>query len=267
MPFEIDPQKVKELSAAEDPSALVEYLKGVHDAEVGGLVRKRDELLDTVTKLKPQLEPWQKLGKSPEEIAAELAEVQKIRDEAAAKSKGVDSGELEKLVEERVARKITGIQGEWTAKLTEAQQMAAEREELATKLAAERDADRLQLHLIRTSHENDFDVYPEAWGDFSSYVKRYIQWDERGVPSVVDPDSGVKLTGQKGDMTLPELVERVYRERPFYFKARGQGSPLGSRNNSRGGSQLGRKRSEMTDSQKSQFIEQHGQEAFQQLPA
>lgn len=260
MALQIDESKLTELAA--DPAALATYVNSLHDAEVRGLVGKRDELLGTVKSLEG-LKGYKSLGKTPEEIAAELEEARKLREEHEAKGRGVANEEVEKLAEERANKRIGTIKGEWEARDAEKSKALKETADRAAQLEEQLKAERLDKLLMRAVGDS---VYPEVWDDFTRKVAARVTWNDRGNLRVIDPESGVELTGKDGAMTLEELVEDMSRKFKPYFRQQGAGSPAGTASR-RVGPVGSLQRSKMSTQQKAAYVAEHGEAAFRELPA
>lgn len=189
------------------------------------------------------IQQWEALGKSPEEIS-ELLEAQ----EEAEQRKAEQKGEWEKL--------RTQLQEKHTQALGEKDEVIA---------GLEKQLDRLIIdHAIvegASEHEGFADLLPKHARDFirieqENGSRRAIVVDEKGERRINDDGS---------DMTISELVGWMKTQERYHPLFKGNGVAGGGAGGGSGAGGAGHRKSlkDMTEQEKMDFIDQHGQEEYE----
>lgn len=240
------------------------------------LKRKNKEIFAKLDELKPWKELAKERGLTPEEVAAALEEHEALKTKAQAEEVGVDADELSKLAEEKAQAKLEAYRAQQkTIQEKQLQERAAMEKKLGD-LEKQRHEDRVEQALYRIAGN---DVYADLWPEFVKRLTPVFHEDEEtGELILMDPKTQTRLAGNEGELTLEELVDgfraskgdKLWDSRGSNF-FRPTGGGTGDRETARGNGRKviprGAQRSKMTPREKSAFIAEHGQEAFQQLPA
>jgi hypothetical protein len=205
---------------------------------------------DEARKKAKEVDAWKTLGKTPEEIAALVA----AADEAAAK-KAKESGDFE------------AILAQHRTKAAE-ERAAAERERDTWKnnyVAVHVNTGLMQALNLGEATAEGIEVLPQI---LASRAKAEAVDGKVSVTILDTAGNAMAGSGADGKATFGDLVKEAKVKFPSLFKGNGN-SGSGASNGtgkSAGGAPGNLKRSAMTIPQKTDYIAEHGQEAFLKLP-
>lgn len=194
---------------------------------------------------------WEKLGKTPEEIA-ELLEVQRAKDEEAAKK----AGDFDKLLKQH--------KDQW----------ATREKELLDEVNAARSSERsavVENNLLGALTklnvtEEGAELLPER---LSNRIK-FETVNGKRVLKIMQADGETPMAGggADGTATIDDLVKEAIKKYPSLFKgsgAGGGGKPPGDKGG--GGSGATKKSDFKNEKERAKFVDQYGLEAYNNLPA
>lgn len=193
---------------------------------------------------------WEKLGKTPEEVAELLAAKTKEEEEAAKKA-----GNFDQVLEQHKSK--------WQKDLDAA---AAERDTWRNQFVNAHVNNNLTQALVKgeTTPEGA-ELLPNILKDRVSVEVK----DGKVSTRITNPDGSPMIgNGENGMATFDDLVADAKKKYPSLFKGSGQsgsGAP-GNTNGNGGGAPGNLKRSKMSIPEKAKYIEEHGQAAYLKLP-
>jgi DNA-binding transcriptional MerR regulator len=193
---------------------------------------------------------WEKLGKSPDEIQA-LLEAQAAKEEEAARKAGDFDSILNqhKTAWEGEKSQLTGQVDFWQNKYKNA-----------------------ELSYALTSELSKAEVTTEGLEVLPRILKERVKFEVEGDKvhiKILAADGATPMAGggADGQATFADLVKDAKTKYPSLFKGSGQGGSGASDTGGSGGNPpTNLKRSQMTVTEKSKYIADHGQEAYLKLP-
>lgn len=215
---------------------------GVEDT--GGLKSALQKERASRSELEKQTKAWASLGKSPEEIA-----------------------ELVKAAEQAETTKAEKA-GEWD-------KLKAQMNDSHAKAIADKDNEignmrkALETHLVDAQATAAIAAAKGVPELLLPHVKSHVKVsDENGnyTVAVVDAKGDPRVNGKGEPLTIADLVEEMKQSEIFGRAFEGSGHSGSGKLPSNAGGGTTTKRSQMTASDKADFIEKHGQEAFLKLP-
>lgn len=217
-------------------------VSGIEDT--GGLKSALDKEREAHKRLEKATKSWEKLGKTPEEIAEILQ-----AHEDAEKAKAEKAGDWEKL----------------KAQMNDshAKEIAAKDNELASMRKA---LDEYLIDAQATSAIAAAKGVPEL---LLPHVKQHVKvMEENGKynVTVVDAKGDPRINGKGEPLTIADLVVEMKQSEIYgrAFEGTGQTGSGKLPTNAGGGTTL--KRSQMTPKQRTEYMSEHGQAAYLTLP-
>lgn len=197
-----------------------------------------------------QLESWEKLGKTPEEIEALLVEQKRLEDEKAAKEGNFEKLKQQLLESHQKEKETLAAQANNYRSLLENFMIESS---AVSAIAAEKGVPELLMPHIRSR-------------------TKVIEKDGKFGLSVVDEKGEIRYDSKGEPMTISALVSEMKQNQVFGrafdgTQQGGSGAPPKSGNGSGGGGGNGAlKRSQMSAPDRAAYIREHGQQAYLQLP-
>lgn len=194
-----------------------------------------------------QIQAWKKLGKTPEEIEALLAQ-----QEEAERTKAEKAGEWDKLKVQMNEKH---------------QQELAKREDEIKKRDAQ--IERLMIESTATQAIAAAEGVPTLLLPHIKASTKILHEDGQYSVRVVDDKGNPRVNGKGDFLTIADLVEEMKKSEVFgvAFKAKGGGGGAPPAGGGGGNPPAGGKpRSKMTQQEKSAYIAEHGQAAYLNLP-
>lgn len=230
-----------------DLSQLNEDHPAVQDI-VKGLKTKRDELLKTNKQLAEERKKFE--GIDPEEARELKKNQQKQQDQEL-----LDEGKVEELLDQRTKRMREDYESQINSK--------------AERIAA-LEKDYTQLNEQLNQAVLDSQVASACSGakvidKAQDYVRRLARDTfqiEDGKPKAFHSNGSPIMGKDTNPITVEEWVDSLRDEHPFIF-AGSSGGEAGGSSSAKGGTQ---KRSQMSVQEKAEYVREHGQAAFNQLP-
>lgn len=269
----VSAEQLIEAAKTDDPTAAINALMSAALTERGDEVaaakdRKHSEIF---TKLE-DLKPWKQFDQTPDEIRAALDEGEALRAKLKAAEAGVDPDKLEALAAEQSSEKLAKYRTQQEGILAAAGKRADDAESQVKDLTARLLDERVHRALNLSSRG----IQDGLEGDVFNRLRPLFSEDaETGALVIVDPKTGSRLAGAKGEMTVAELVDGLRASNGAeswnskgagYFMANGSGGGEGESGQRRSRHATGKARSKMAIGEKSAFISEFGAEAFRQLP-
>ncbi|MBK0078692.1 hypothetical protein IAE49_04015 [Kosakonia sp. S58] len=215
-------------------------------AQVSGLKTKNSELLGTIKQQKDNLSRFD--GIDPDAVRGIL---QRFSDDEEAKL--IAAGKIDEVLDKRTER----LRADVDKQIKAANERADKAEAFSGKFR-----DRVLGDAIRSA-ASKAGALAEASDDLILRAKGTFQLNDEGEAVAVDANGDV-LFGKDGKTPLSPLewAESLKETAPHLFP-RAEGTGAGGHKPGGGGSQ---KRSEMSASDKADYIRKHGQQAFLKLP-
>lgn len=216
-------------------------------SEVTGLKTKNSELLGTIKQQKENLSRFE--GIDPDSVRGIL---QRFSDDEEAKL--IAAGKIDEVLDKRTER----MRADVDKKIKAANERAEKAEAFSNKFRDRVLGDAIRAAAAKTG------ALPEASDDLILRAKGTFQLNDEGEAVAVDANGDV-LFGKDGKTPLSPLewAESLKETAPHLFP-RAEGTGAGGHKPGGGGGSL--KRSEMSASDKADYIRKYGQQAFLKLP-
>lgn len=198
-----------------------------------------------------QVKAWEKLGKSPDEIA-EMLEAQRVKEEEAARKAG-DFDKILKQHQDKAAQEKAELEAELNAA------RASER----SAVVGERVLGTLTKY---GATEEGAELLPER---LANRIK-FETVDGTRVLKIMQADGKTPMAGSAADgtATLDDLVKEAIKKYPSLFKGSGAGGGGKPPEGKGGGGSGATKKSDFkTEKERAKFVNEHGLDAYNALPA
>lgn len=198
------PEAFRSLYEERDGKAVLAKVNGLKtQADVNNLQEALRKERNDHAAAKAALNPWNSLGKKPEEIAAQLDRIAEL--EAAAEGK-IDDKKLNELVEARLGQKVGPIE-------RQLRDLTAERE----TLARERDAFRDQLYRrdmtdVVRAIATEMKILPTAIADVEMFAQFALERQEDGTYITKNGIQGVTP-----GVDPKTLLREMQKQRPHWW--------------------------------------------------
>lgn len=217
--------------------------------EPDGLKTALEKERELRKKYERQIKGWEKVGKTPEEIADLVTQA-----EERARKKAEDEGDFQTLLQQHQAK--------WDK----------ERTELQDELSAARDSERgtiIENSLLAAltkagATEEGIDLLPER-------LAHRIKFERDGSKRVVkimaaDGETPLAGSAQNGTATFEDLVKETVEKYPSLFKSNGAGGSGKLPDGKAGRAGVTKKSDLKTEKDRAKFVDEHGLAAYQALP-
>ena len=265
-------EQIADAARGEDPAALQALVQQYVQEQATASTETLQAQVRTLTSELEQLRPLRdRSSKESEETKALRTRLEKLEKEKEASEAGVDNDEVEKLANERANRLFDAAKQALEGQITTLKAEKAAIEESLTVLQPQVKRTRTENEILRVAEPGE--VHQDLWSVLLDRVEPFFTFED-GKVLLKDPETKAILQGREGPMKPRELLDAL-RESKGDQPWNSRGAALFVTNAGGSGSRKSEStvpahtqaRKHMTPKQKTDFINQHGLDAFKALPA
>ena len=208
------PEAFRSLFTEKDGKAVLTGINGIKtQSDINNLQEALRKERNDHAAAKAALNPWNSLGKKPEEIAAELDRIAEL--EAAAQGK-IDDKAIEKMVEARLGQKVGPLDRQLKDTMTNLEAVTRERDTFRDQLF------RRDMTDVVRSIATEMKVVPTAMADVELFAQFALERQEDGT---FITKSGIP--GVTPGLDAKGLLKEMQKARPHWWPASAGGGAGG----------------------------------------